>query len=68
MTEIGTVTVGERPSRVSVTTVAFLASAAAGGLDRDLVPGTLTVFLAIWILLAAFGLAQLTRAVRRLLR
>jgi len=68
MTEIGTVTVGERPSRVSVTMVAFLAAAAAGRLDRDLVPGTLTVFLAIWILLAAFGLAQLSHAVRRLLR
>jgi CDP-diacylglycerol--glycerol-3-phosphate 3-phosphatidyltransferase len=68
MTEIGTVTVGERPSRVIVTTVAFLAAAAAGGLDRDLTPGTLTVFLAIWVLLAAFGLAQLLRAVRRLLR
>jgi CDP-diacylglycerol--glycerol-3-phosphate 3-phosphatidyltransferase len=69
MTEIGTVTVGERPSRVSVTTVAFLVAAAAGGgVDRDLVPGTLTVFLVIWILLGTFGLAQLSRAVRRLLR
>jgi CDP-diacylglycerol--glycerol-3-phosphate 3-phosphatidyltransferase len=68
MTEIGTVTVGERPSRVSVTVVAFIVAAAAGGLDKDLTPGTLTVFLAIWVLLAAFGLTQLFRAVRRLLR
>jgi len=68
MTEIGTVTVGERPSRVIVTVLALLAGGAAGLVQHDLAAGTMTVLLAVWVLLAVFGLAQLLRAVRTILR
>jgi phosphatidylglycerophosphate synthase len=68
MREIGVVTAGERPTRVSVTIVAFLLAGVAGLIDPALGPGTLTVVLAVWVLLALFGLFQLLAAVRRSLR
>jgi len=68
MTEIGTVTVGERPGRVIVTLAALLAGGATGLIQTDLAAGTMTVFLSLWLLLAVFGLAQLLRTVRTTLR
>ncbi|MFC7548420.1 CDP-alcohol phosphatidyltransferase family protein [Plantactinospora sp. GCM10030261] len=68
MKEIGTVTVGERPSRVSIALVGLLLAGTAGLIDPDLAPGTMTVVTAGWVLLAGFGLTQLLAAVRRSLR
>lgn len=65
MKEIGTVTVGERPSRVSIALVGLLASGVTGLIEPDLAAGTMTVVTAVWVLLAAFGLSQLLAAVRR---
>jgi phosphatidylglycerophosphate synthase len=67
MKEVGVVTVGERPTRVSVTVVGLLLGAAAGFLRPELGPGTMTVALSVWALLALFGLGQLLGAVRRTL-
>ena len=41
---------------------------AAGFIEPDLAAGTLTIALAVWALLALFGLGQLFGAVRRSLR
>jgi phosphatidylglycerophosphate synthase len=68
MREIGTVTVGERPMRVVVTVVGLLVAGASGFIEKDLAAGTLTIALAVWALLALFGLGQLFSAVRRSLR
>jgi phosphatidylglycerophosphate synthase len=68
MREIGSVTVGERPMRVAVTVVGLLVAGAAGFIEPELAPGTLTITLAVWGLLAFFGLMQLLGAVRRSLR
>jgi CDP-diacylglycerol--glycerol-3-phosphate 3-phosphatidyltransferase len=67
MKEIGVVTVGERPTRVSITVIGLLLGGAAGFVQPDLAPGTMTVLLAVWALLALFGLFQLLGAVRRTL-
>ena len=61
-------TVGERPTRVVVTMVGLLVAGAAGFIEKDLAAGTLTIALAVWALLALFGLGQLFGAVRRSLR
>jgi phosphatidylglycerophosphate synthase len=53
--EIGVVTVWERPTRLAVT--------GAGLLLAALVPATVTA--AVWAVLGAVGLAQLSRALRR---
>jgi CDP-diacylglycerol--glycerol-3-phosphate 3-phosphatidyltransferase len=65
MREIGSVTVGERPTRVAIALVGLLVAGAAGFIEPDLAPGTLTIALAVWVLLAVFGLGQLLSAVRR---
>ncbi|HEY0697547.1 MAG TPA: CDP-alcohol phosphatidyltransferase family protein [Micromonospora sp.] len=67
MREIGTVTVGERPTRVSVALVGLLVAGAAGLIRPDLAAGVLTVAAAVWVLLALFGVGQLLTAVRRAL-
>lgn len=65
MKEIGTVTVGERPSRVSVAVVGLLVAALAHLIMPELAAGTITVATAIWVLLGFFGMVQLLSAVRR---
>jgi CDP-diacylglycerol--glycerol-3-phosphate 3-phosphatidyltransferase len=65
MREIGAVTVGERPIRVSVAISALVVGGLAG-LVRDGWDGSvLTVGAAAWLALAVIGLAQLVVAVRR---
>jgi CDP-diacylglycerol--glycerol-3-phosphate 3-phosphatidyltransferase len=68
MQEIGAVTMGERPSRVSVAIVGLLAAGVTGLIRPELAAGTMTVATTIWVVLAAFGLVQLLAAVRRTLR
>lgn len=60
MSEIGVVTVAERPTRVLITIFGLVLGAFAGWLP--------TVAIAVWLVLAAIGLGQLTVAVRRSLR
>ena len=67
MSEIGVVTVGERPTRVSVTATALLIGGAAG-LFRTGWDGTVvTVAVTVWLALAMIGIGQLVAAVRRAL-
>jgi CDP-diacylglycerol--glycerol-3-phosphate 3-phosphatidyltransferase len=68
MTEIGAVTAGERPTRVSVALTGLLLAGAAGLVAPEFAAGTATVVAAVWALLSAFGLAQLLRAIRVALR
>jgi CDP-diacylglycerol--glycerol-3-phosphate 3-phosphatidyltransferase len=65
MKEIGTVTVGERPSRVSIVVVGLLVAALAQLIMPELAAGTMTVATAIWVLLGFFGMVQLLSVVRR---
>ncbi|MFI6231822.1 CDP-alcohol phosphatidyltransferase family protein [Micromonospora echinospora] len=67
MREIGAVTVGERPTRVSVALVGLLVAGLAGLVRPELAAGTITLATAVWVLLAGFGLGQLLSAVRRAL-
>jgi CDP-diacylglycerol--glycerol-3-phosphate 3-phosphatidyltransferase len=68
MKEVGAVTVGERPSRVSVALVGLLAAWVSGLIQPALAAGTITVVTAIWVLLGLFGLGQLLAVVQRSLR
>lgn len=65
MRGVGVVTVGERPTRVSVALVGLLLGGASGLLRPDLQAGTVTVAAVAWLVLAVFGLGQLVGAVRR---
>ncbi|MEV6844500.1 CDP-alcohol phosphatidyltransferase family protein [Actinoplanes sp. NPDC051411] len=60
MTEIGAVTVGERPTRVLIALFGLLAAGVSGH-----APLALTVAAAVWLALAVIGLAQLAVAIRR---
>ncbi|GAB1645974.1 CDP-alcohol phosphatidyltransferase family protein [Krasilnikovia sp. MM14-A1259] len=68
MHEIGTVTIGERPTRVAVAACGLLGGGLAGLAHPGAEATVLTVAAAIWLALALGGLAQLTAAVRRGLR
>ncbi|MEH0821051.1 MULTISPECIES: CDP-alcohol phosphatidyltransferase family protein [unclassified Micromonospora] len=67
MRDIGAVTVGERPTRVCVALVGLLLAGLTGLIDPDLAAGTITMAIAVWVLLAGFGLGQLLSTVRRAL-
>lgn len=67
MREIGAVTVGERPTRVSVALAGLVVAGLAGLIEPDLAAGTITMATAVWVLLAGFGLGQLLSTVRRAL-
>ncbi|MEV1287945.1 CDP-alcohol phosphatidyltransferase family protein [Micromonospora sp. NPDC049679] len=64
MREIGAVTVGERPTRVSVALVGFLVAGAGAIIQPDLAAGIVTLVAVVWVLLSIFGLVQLLAAVR----
>jgi phosphatidylglycerophosphate synthase len=68
MTEIGAVTVGERPTRVSVAVTGLLLAPIAALVVPGWTTLVLTVAVAIWLLLQLAGLIQLTAAVHRALR
>ncbi|MEU8261277.1 CDP-alcohol phosphatidyltransferase family protein [Micromonospora sp. NPDC048999] len=67
MREIGTVTVGERPTRVCVALGGLLVAGLTGLIDTEVIAGTITMAATVWVLLAGFGLGQLLAAVRRAL-
>lgn len=64
MRQIHPVTVGERPTRVSVALIGLLLAGWAGLIDPDLAAGAMTVAAAMWALLAIFGLVQLLGSMR----
>lgn len=68
MRDIGVVTVGERPTRVSIAFVGLLLAGLANLVQDDLPAGTITVVTAVWVLLALVGLLQLLAAFHRALR
>lgn len=68
MTDVGVVTVAERPTRVIVAAFGLCGCGVAGLVRPDLVPTGATVTLAVWAALAVAGLAQLAAAIRRALR
>ncbi len=68
MTEVGVVTIGERPTRVSVALVGLLLAGGAGLLRPELLAGTVTLAAVGWVFFGLFGLAQLLGGVRRALR
>jgi CDP-diacylglycerol--glycerol-3-phosphate 3-phosphatidyltransferase len=63
MSEIGAVTVGERPTRVLIALFGLLVAGIAGHASVVLTAGA-----AVWLGLAVVGLVQLGIAVRRELR
>jgi CDP-diacylglycerol--glycerol-3-phosphate 3-phosphatidyltransferase len=67
MTAIGSVSVGERPTRVSAAAVALLFGGAAGLVSAELARAAATFVATGWLLLGAFGLRQLFGTVRRAL-
>ncbi|HEV7962176.1 MAG TPA: CDP-alcohol phosphatidyltransferase family protein [Actinoplanes sp.] len=65
MREIGAVTVGERPTRVSVAVSGLIVGGVAGLLHAGWDAVVLTAAGVVWLALGVIGLAQLTTAVRR---
>lgn len=65
MRGVGAVTVGERPTRVSVALVGLLLAGACGLVRTDLQAGTATLAAVAWLVLSLFGLGQLFAVVRR---
>jgi CDP-diacylglycerol--glycerol-3-phosphate 3-phosphatidyltransferase len=63
MTEIGVVTVSERSTRAIIVSLGLVAAGVAEFATRDLSTGTVTMAAAVWLLLGAIGLGQLTVAV-----
>jgi phosphatidylglycerophosphate synthase len=65
MREIGAVTVGERPTRVSVAISALIVGGVAGLVHPQWSTVVVTVAAVVWLVLGAAGLVQLGVAVRR---
>ena len=68
MPDIGTVTVGERPARVSVTVTALIVAPLAALVSPAWPVPVLAVAVVAWLVLQIAGLLQLTAAVRTALR
>jgi CDP-diacylglycerol--glycerol-3-phosphate 3-phosphatidyltransferase len=68
MADIGVVTVGERPSRVSVAASALVVGGVAGFVHPGWDTAAVVVGAAVWLALAVIGSGQLIAAVRRELR
>jgi CDP-diacylglycerol--glycerol-3-phosphate 3-phosphatidyltransferase len=65
MAEIGVVTVGERPTRVSIAISGLLVAGLAGLVHSGWAGAVLTVAVSAWLVLGLIGLAQLVIAIRR---
>ena len=68
MTEIGAVTVGERPTRVSVAISGLLIGGVAGLVHNGWAATVVTIAAAAWLALSLIGFGQLITTVRRALR
>jgi phosphatidylglycerophosphate synthase len=65
MTAVGSVTVGERPTRVVAALTGLVLAGAAGLISTDLAAAVVTFVATGWFLLGVFGLRQLFRGVRQ---
>jgi CDP-diacylglycerol--glycerol-3-phosphate 3-phosphatidyltransferase len=65
MADIGVVTVGERPTRVSVAISGLLVGGVAGFVHSEWATAVVVLAAAAWLALAVIGLGQLIVAVRR---
>jgi CDP-diacylglycerol--glycerol-3-phosphate 3-phosphatidyltransferase len=65
---VGVITSNERPTRVIAVVLAFVLGTFAGWINMNLVPGTMTVVLAFWLVLGVIALLRLTGTVRAGLR
>jgi phosphatidylglycerophosphate synthase len=63
MAGIGVITVAERPTRVALVIVALTLGGFSWIINPHLTPGTITVVIAVWILLALLGAARLSSAI-----
>jgi phosphatidylglycerophosphate synthase len=68
MTEVGTVTVAERPTRVALAATGLLFAAVGQLFSAGVSTGSATLATAVWLALGLIGLVQLMRAVLRGLR
>ena len=68
MTGIGVVTMAERPARVILMTAALALGGAAWLINPYLTPGTVTVVVAVWVVVGLLGLTRLAAAVHANLR
>jgi CDP-diacylglycerol--glycerol-3-phosphate 3-phosphatidyltransferase len=64
MTGIGAVTVAERPTRVIMTILALVCGGAAALIDPKLVPGAVTIVVAVWTVLGVLGGNRLLTTIR----
>jgi CDP-diacylglycerol--glycerol-3-phosphate 3-phosphatidyltransferase len=64
MSEIGVVTLGERPSRLILIVIGLLLAGVSGLVAVDLPAGTATIVSAIFVLLGVVGLIQLVAAIQ----
>jgi phosphatidylglycerophosphate synthase len=64
MSEVGVITVAERPTRVVLVIAAFLLGAMAGGVSPFLAVGVATVVVAVWLVMGVFGAVRLLGAIR----
>lgn len=67
MTEIGAVTVGERPTRVAIAAGGLLVAGFASPINPHVAPGVAAFATATWIVLGLIGIVQLLGAVHRAL-
>jgi phosphatidylglycerophosphate synthase len=65
MSAVGSVAVGERPTRVSAALVGLVLAGVAGLVSADLAAAVVTFVATGWLLLGVFGLRQLIDGVRR---
>ncbi len=68
MAGVGVVTANERPTRIIAVIVALTLGGLAWLVNPSLVPGTVTLVLALWLLLCLLGIVRLTATVRTTLR
>jgi phosphatidylglycerophosphate synthase len=64
MADIGVVTVAERPTRAILIILALLLGGLARLVSPRLVPGAVTLVVALWLVLSLLGAARLTGAIR----
>ncbi len=67
MTEIGGVTLGERPTRVILTAVGLALAGPVGLASPDVGAGVATIAVAVWIVLSLLGFLQLFATIHRVL-
>ena len=63
MAGIGVITVAERPTRVALVIVALTLGGFSWIINPHLTPGTITVVVAVWVVLALLGAARLSSAI-----